>query len=169
MAMKAPENATTPTPAKTESRHLRLVDPFDFIEQMQQEFTRFWGQPLFGRSLTSLRPADAASIWMPRVDVYEADGNLVIHAELPGVKKEDIRLTVDNGDLVIDGERKREEKVEEKNYYRIERMTGSFYRRLPLPSDAKQDKIKAEFKDGVLEVRVPRDSQARTGQKIAIN
>jgi HSP20 family protein len=96
------------------------------------------------------------------VDVYEANGDLVIHAELPGVEKQDIKLTLDNGDLLIEGERKSEEKLEEKDYYRMERMAGSFYRRLPLPAGVKPEQIHAQYTDGVLEVRVPKGAAAAT-------
>jgi HSP20 family protein len=130
----------------------------DFFEEMQQELARIWGQrPLFPSIFSRTLPvATKASAWVPRVDVYGANGDLVIRAELPGVDRKDMKLSFDNGDLIIEGERKSEEKVEEKDYYRMERMTGSFYRRLPLPAEAKPDRINAEYKDGVLEIRVPK-------------
>jgi HSP20 family protein len=103
----------------------------------------------------------APTIWRPSVDVYEKDGNLVIKAELPGMKKEDIEVALDQGDLVIRGERKAESEVKEENYYRIERNYGSFYRRIPLPFEVKPDQITASYNDGVLEVRIPKPAQER--------
>jgi HSP20 family protein len=99
--------------------------------------------------------------WAPRADVYEKDGDLMVKAELPGVKKEDIQVSMDDGDLVIKGERKVESEVKEENYYRMERTYGSFMRRLPMPEQAEADKIQAKYADGVLEVRIPKVAQAK--------
>jgi HSP20 family protein len=105
------------------------------------------------------RMALAPTTWSPSVDVYEKDNTLMVKAELPGVKKEDIAITLDQGDLLIRGERKAEHEVKEEQYYRMERSYGSFYRRIPLPSGVKADQIKATFNDGVLEVRIPTPAQ----------
>jgi HSP20 family protein len=133
----------------------RRWDPFDLLSPLQAEFDRFWGAgwPTFRpfRRLTELPEA-----WTPRADVFEQDGMLVVKAELPGVKKEDINIAVEEGDLVIRGERKSEEKIEEKDYYHMERFFGSFYRRLPLPEGVMPEKIDALYKDGVLEVKIPK-------------
>jgi HSP20 family protein len=147
------ENTTVP--AKTEESKPRRWDPFDLLTQMQTELDQFWG----GR-WPAFRPfrrlAEVSGAWTPRADVYEQNGNLVVKAELPGVKKEDIDVAIEDGDLVIRGERKSEETVEEKDYYRMERSFGSFYRRLPLPEGATADQIDASFADGVLEVTMPK-------------
>jgi HSP20 family protein len=90
------------------------------------------------------------------MDVYEKSGQLTIKVELPGVKKEDIKLAMDDGDLVIDGERKTESEVKEEDYYRIERAYGNFHRRLPIPFDVKSELIKANYKEGVLEIEIPK-------------
>jgi HSP20 family protein len=100
--------------------------------------------------------------WIPLVDMYEEGDNLIIKAELPGVAKEDIDVSVDQGDLVIRGERESEDEIEEDNYYRRERLLGSFYRRLPLPEGVQPNQIAASFKDGVLEVRMPKPQTAET-------
>jgi HSP20 family protein len=154
MAMAtAPEKA----PAANE-RKLRIRDPFDMFEDLQQEVTRLWGHRplLMPRPLMRPLARMAESEWAPRVDVYEKNGDLVIKAELPGVRKEDIKLEIEGGDLVVRGERKAESEVREDNYYRIERTYGTFYRRLPIPFDAKPDQIKASYNDGILEIRVPK-------------
>lgn len=91
-----------------------------------------------------------------RTDIYEKDGQLVYETELPGVKREDVHIKVEDGRLIISGETKREERVEEENYFRMGRRYGKFQRTFPLPeeiSDAK--KIKAKFDDGILRVSVP--------------
>jgi HSP20 family protein len=94
------------------------------------------------------------------VDVYEKDGNLIVKAEVPGMKKEDIKVEMDDGDLVLSGERKSESEVREEDYYRVERAYGSFYRRLQIPFDVKTEQIKATYKDGVLEIAIPKPAQA---------
>jgi HSP20 family protein len=167
---KVPEANEPQVPAKAEPNRLRMADPMEFFEEMQQELARLWGQrPLFPSIFPRTLPiATKASSWVPRVDVYEANGDLVIHAELPGVEKQDIKLTLDSGDLLIEGERKTEEKVEEKDYYRMERMAGSFYRRLPLPAEVKPEQINAQYKDGVLEIRIPKGAPGAPAQKIGV-
>lgn len=160
-------------PVKSEGQRLRRWDPLELFEEMQEEMARLWGEtgPLAARRLTwpLRRFSPAPMAWMPRMDVYEKDNTLVVKAELPGVKKEDIEVAVDNGDLVIRGERQAEQEVKEENYYRMERTSGSFYRRLPLPYEVKPDQIEASFNDGVLEVRMPRPSQEKPQpQKVAI-
>jgi HSP20 family protein len=152
---------------KSGERRLRRFDPFEMVEEMQEEMARFWSQawpfgprPLF-RPLRRLAP----TIWMPSTDVYEKDGNLVVKAELPGMKKEDIEVTLDQGDLVIRGERKAESEVTEEDYYRLERSYGSFYRRLPLGFHVTAEQIAASYHDGVLEVRIPKPKQEQPQAK----
>jgi HSP20 family protein len=101
------------------------------------------------------RRAALRAAFKPKADIFERDDTLVIKAELPGVKKGDVEITVDDGDLVITGERKAEPTIKDDDYYLGETMYGKFYRRLPLPAGAKLEQIKADHKDGVLELRVP--------------
>lgn len=105
--------------------------------------------------------------WRPMVDTYEKDDAIMIKAELPGVNKDDISIDVNNGVLSIKGERKHEEDVNEDNYYRKERFYGKFQRAFTLPDNADPDKIEAGFKDGVLEVKVPKTEQSK-GKKVEI-
>ncbi len=93
-------------------------------------------------------------LWRPDIDVYQKDGDLCVKADLPGMKKEDVEVLLEDGKLVIKGERSEESKVEEDDYYRAERSYGSFYRSIPLPPEIEEDAIQAQFADGVLEVRV---------------
>ena len=101
------------------------------------------------------RRAALRAAFTPKADIFEHEGTLVIKAELPGVKKGDVEITMDDGDLVISGERKAESAIKDDDYYQGETRHGRFYRRLPLPAGAKLEQIKADHKDGVLEVRVP--------------
>ena len=107
------------------------------------------------------RRAARRAAFTPKADIFEQDGTLVIKAELPGVKKGDVEITVDEGELVISGERKAEPAIKDEDYYQGETMHGRFYRRLRLPAWAKLEQIKADHKDGVLEIRVPIPAQPK--------
>jgi HSP20 family protein len=98
---------------------------------------------------------------IPSVDVYEEKDDVVIKAEIPGLSKEDINVQVTDSTLTIKGEKKREEEVKEDDYYRCERSFGSFTRAVALPCDVKADQVKASFKNGVLEVRMPKTEEAK--------
>jgi HSP20 family protein len=155
---KATESAT---PMEQPASQVARRTPGDLFASMQAEIDRAFGRhwPFFERLR---RPGELSTAWSPRVDVFERDGGLVVKAELPGVTKDAVTVTVDDGDLVIRGERKAEEKVEEKDYYRMERSFGTFYRRLPLPQGVTADQITATFSDGVLEVSVPKPATPET-------
>ena len=99
--------------------------------------------------------------WLPAVDVFETEDNLTIRAELPGVKTEDIKVEVDNGVLTIEGERKREEKLEKDNAYRLERVYGRFTRRFSLPKSVDGSNVAATYKDGILELKLPKAEEAK--------
>lgn len=166
--------APTAAPAKAGPRPHRLRDPLEFLDEFQQEMARLWEQrPFFPRPFAPRAagaPAEPMTAWTPRLDVFEKDGQLTIKAELPGVQKEDIQISLDNGDLVIDGERHSEHEVKEENYYRMERASGRFYRRLPLPGEVKPEQIQATYKDGVLEVKLPQTAPATPlAQRIAVH
>ncbi|MEI9898115.1 MAG: Hsp20/alpha crystallin family protein [Chthoniobacter sp.] len=102
--------------------------------------------------------------WMPLVDITEDDAEYLITAELPEVKKEDVRVTVENGVLTITGERKFEKEEKNKKWHRVERAYGSFARSFALPDDGDAAKVNAEFKDGMLKVRVAKSESARPKQ-----
>jgi HSP20 family protein len=95
------------------------------------------------------------------VDISENDKEYFINVELPGVNKEDVRVTVENGLLTITGERKEEKEEKGKKFHRVERMYGTFLRTFTLPDGAAGDKISAEFKDGILKVRLPKSEEAK--------
>lgn len=105
--------------------------------------------------------------WNPAVDVFENDDAIVVKAELPGVAKEDITVDVQGRTLTIKGERKAENEVQEERYYRKERFQGRFERAFTLPADVDPEAVKADYKDGVLKVEVPKPEK-RKARKITV-
>ena len=97
----------------------------------------------------------------PVVDVFEDKNDIVVKAELPGLDKDNIEVNLTDNTLTIKGEKKKEEEVKEENYYRCERAYGSFVRSVELPKAVHADKVKASFKNGILEVRVPKTEEAK--------
>lgn len=150
----------TTMPPKAENGKLRRRDPFEMFETFQDEMARLWGQswpfslgPLTRRATPMTAPT---TTWTPSVDVFEKNGDLVVKAELPGANKEDIEITLDQGELIIRGHKKAETEVKEEHYYRMEQSYGSFYRRLALPFETTAEQITATFTGGVLEIRIPK-------------
>jgi HSP20 family protein len=132
----------------------RLVrDPFALMRQMTSELDRMFDEPTWPSFRT--RPIPEAVAWYPEIDVFEKDNRLVTKIDLPGMKKEDVKVEVTDGQLAISGERKREAEEKGEEFYRCEREYGSFYRAVPLPEGGKIEDVKATFSDGVLEVSVP--------------
>jgi HSP20 family protein len=107
---------------------------------------------------------DSFGSWNPAVDLYEKDDSFVIKAELAGVDKENISIDLKDGVLTLSGERSDDNEVKEDNYYRRERTYGKFRRVFSLPADVDSGKIKAEFKDGVLEIEVPKPEERKPKQ-----
>ena len=108
--------------------------------------------------------------WSPRVDIYETENSYVLNAELPGLKKEEIQIDLNNNTLTLKGEKKFEEKVEKENYVRVERSYGSFTRSFALSDNANPESITANYKDGVLEVTLPKKEEAKPKEiKVEIN
>jgi len=99
--------------------------------------------------------------WTPAIDIYETGEAIVLKAELPGVKRDDIDIQVHDNMLILKGERKFEKEVKEENYLRVERSYGAFHRSFTLPALVQQDKIKAVLKDGVLELTLPKAEEAK--------
>jgi HSP20 family protein len=155
----------TRMPMKREDMAPRRWDPFEMFETLQEEMDRFWRRPgpFWAGAFPSFfrRAAGPGVTWAPRMDVYEKDNTIVVKAELPGLKKEDVQVELDDGNLVIRGEGKAETEVKEDAYYRMERSAGSFYRRMPLPAEVKLEQIEASMTDGVLEVRIPRPAESK--------
>lgn len=164
----ATRNSTTDTATRDSSR-MRRLDPFSMLNDLEVMMDRTFGRrwPLF-RALPGIVGTEAG--WTPQIDMYERDNQLVIKAELPGISKDDIDVSLDQGDLVIKGERKSEHENQEGSVYRMERSYGSFYRRIPMPEGVKEDDISASFNDGVLEIKAPstQSRSAESAKKIAI-
>jgi len=116
---------------------------------------------LFGGSLLPGNGEEffASTEWSPLVDVAEDDKEFTVKAELPGLKKEDVKVTVENGYLRIGGERRMEKEEKTKRYHRIERSYGSFERAFLLPEDAKEDKLTADFENGLLKIHIPKEAK----------
>jgi len=102
-----------------------------------------------------------AEKWAPRVDIRETDDALLVQAELPGIDKKDVQLEVKDGVLTLSGERRYEKDVKEENVHRVERVYGRFSRSFSLPSNVDANKVDADMKDGVLEVRLPKRESAK--------
>ena len=140
--------------------------PFRDLGSLQERMNR-----LFDESFRGIAPRAGAEedwalggSWAPAVDIYEQEGNIVLNAEVPGVDPKDVDILIENNVLTLRGERKFEREVKEENYLRIERAYGSFQRSFTVPATIQQDKIKAVFKDGVLEVSLPKAEEARPKQ-----
>jgi len=130
--------------------------------------SRSWRQPFGFGSLTSRALSDAAH-WAPQTEVFERDGQLVVRADLPGLRKEDVHIDVEIDSLVIRGERKSEHEENRSGIYHTERSYGSFYRELPLPEGVNPDEVRATFQNGVLEVTLPAPQpQERRSRRVAI-
>ena len=137
-------------------------DPFRDIITLRERMDR-----MFEDSLSRFRMPEEATMptfWSPSVDIYETDENIVLKAELPGVDKKEVSVEVKDSTLILKGERKREKEVKEENYHRVERSFGTFMRSFSLPVSVKQDQVKAKFKDGVLEVTLPKAEEAKPKQ-----
>jgi len=134
-------------------------DPFAIIRRLAAEFDPLFEEPWAGLRWPLTR-GSAEGEWLPNIDVFERDGNLVTRIDLPGLKKEDVKVEVADGRLVISGERRSESEEKKEAFYRSERKFGSFYRAVPLPAGVKVEEVKAAFADGVLEVSVPLPAKA---------
>ncbi|RKZ29401.1 Hsp20/alpha crystallin family protein [bacterium] len=106
-------------------------------------------------------PEGDSPMWAPRVDIKETADALEVHAEIPGMKKEDINVSMKEGILSISGEKKTEERDEGDNWHRIERMFGTFRRSFYIPTEVDETKVKAAYKDGVLTITMPKKEEAK--------
>src|SRR5262245_16422086 len=138
--------------------------PMGNLQSFQREMNRMFDQ--FFRSGNSEEAK--VSTWRPSVDIYETDDALVIKAELPGVSKDDVSVEVHQNTLTLRGQRKHEAEVKDEQYHRVERSYGSFQRSFTLPSTVDAEKVQATFKDGILELHLPRLESAKPRQ-IAIH
>lgn len=133
-------------------------DPFRELESMQSRLNRLFGDAPFPRTGES---GMSFSDWSPAVDVQETDTEYVIKADLPDVKKEDVKVELLDGALTIGGERQQEKEEKGKKFHKIEREYGRFLRRFALPNEVDASKVQAEFKNGVLNVHLPKSATAK--------
>jgi len=144
---------------------MRLItnwDPFRELDSFQNRLASLFGQEPAKLHNHAASPAASKALatenWRPLVDIVEDDNEFVITAEIPQVRKEDVKVTVEDGILVISGERKTEKEVKEKKLHRIERSYGSFQRSFVLTDNVDASQVKAEHKDGLLKVHLPKSA-----------
>ena len=153
---------------KAKEKETKAVSPwrtFGELTGWERDMDRML-EDFFGRRVRPWWPErwsrfDETEARPPNVDVFEEKDDLVVKAELPGMDKENIEVNLTDHTLTIKGEKKKEEEVKKENYYRAERSYGTFVRTLELPRDVQADKVKAAFKNGILEVRMPKTEEAK--------
>jgi HSP20 family protein len=134
-------------------------DPFRNVSSLQEQVNR-----LFESTFPARADDSALTSWAPTVDIYETENELVLKADLPEINEKDLDVRVENNMLTIRGERKFEQQVKEDNYLRIERAYGSFSRSFSLPNTVNTEAIKAEYKNGVLKVELPKRAESKPKQ-----
>ena len=150
------------------------LSPFEGFERrfgdLERRFEEFFRRPFSMLEIPwhTMWPG-FSGVYSPTVDVYEEGDDIVVKAEIPGMKKGEIHADVGENSITISGEKKKEEKVERKDYYRHERSYGSFTRTYALPAEVAMEKARATFKEGVLEVRVPKtEGEKKKGKTVPI-
>ena len=134
-------------------------DPSRELEDVSNRLNR-----IFGHSTARAESGQemlAVADWSPSIDISETDAAYLIKAEIPGVKKEDVKVTIQDGMLTIQGERKMEKEEKGKKFHRVERSYGSFVRSFRIPDNANENSVKAEFKDGMLNVTLAKSAKAK--------
>jgi len=151
---------------ETESRAVTPWRPLTDLTRWEREMDRMMDD-FFGRRLRPWRPffwsrGGDSELIAPALDVYEEKDEIVVKAELPGMTKDDIEVDISDTHLVLKGEKKKEEKLEEEDYFCCERSYGAFHRSLEIPKGVQADKVKASFKNGILEIRLPKTEEAKS-------
>jgi HSP20 family protein len=150
-------NAATAVAPRRSFRNLIRMDPFELFPN---RFNRLFE----GLPLSTVTDEHALVAWTPVCDIYETEKAIVVKAELPGVVRENVSISIDNNVLTIHGERRFEEETKRENYYRLERNFGEFLRSFTLPTYIDTAKIVAEFKEGLLEIVLPKREEAKPKQ-----
>ena len=144
------------------TRPRRVFGPLESLrDDMDVLFRRFFGEPVMDES------GNGFTAWCPRVDVEEAEKEIFVKVDLPGVDAKDLVITVENNVLVLRGEKKEEKEEKKKNYHRLERFFGEFYREIPLPLGADTEKIAATSAKGVITITIPKKPEILP-KKIAV-
>ena len=129
-------------------------DPFRELSMIRDDMDELL-KNIFKMPMMTQTPMMSGMTWQPAMDIYEENGNMIMETPLPGMKKEEIDISIQDNKLTISGEMKREKEIKEENFYSKERRMGNFSRTVTLPKEVKADKIKAEFKDGILKIKLP--------------
>jgi HSP20 family protein len=168
-------NPETGIARREQSANLRRVSPFSLMRRFSEEMNRLFGDVGLGGGLASGfgrefgRLADLeGSMWLPQVEAFEREGRLIVRADLPGLTKDDINVSITDDAIKIRGERRQEKEENEEGYYRSERSYGSFYREIPLPGGVNSEEANATFRNGVLEITVPAPARQTSSRRIEI-
>jgi len=132
-------------------------EPFRDLTDIQQEMNRLFDDS-FGRPAAST----AERMWLPLCEMYETKDDLNVTFELPGLREKDVNVSITGDVLMVKGERKWEKELEEESYHRLERAYGKFERTVPLPLPVQADKVKATYRDGVLEIKLPKAEEVKS-------
>src|SRR5258705_371329 len=160
---------------REQAANFRTVTPFSLMRRFSEEMDRLFGDFNFAGGLASGfgrefgRLADLeGSMWLPQVETFERDGQLIVRADLPGLTKDDINVDIADDAIEIRGERRQEKEENDEGYYRTERSYGSFYREIPLPAGVNGDDAKASFQNGVLEITITAPARQTGSRRIEI-
>ncbi len=180
MAEKRTEVAPREQRGLSQQQPFEFGNPFRTLERLADEMDRVFGDFGLGQRWMSPRAGSASlrppfrsgaewQSWTPDIEVFHRNNELIVRADLPGLRREDVKVDVSDDTVTIQGERKREHEEEHEGLYRSERSYGSFCRMIPLPQGAMADQAKATFKEGVLEITIPAPSeQVRRGRRLEI-
>jgi len=135
--------------------------PFRDLVSIQDEMNRLFDD-FFGRPIT--RPEWTEPAWCPCVDVSETKDDVIINTEIPGMSKDDVKVSIQDNVLTLSGEKKQEKEEKDSNYHRLERSYGSFSRSFTLPTTVQPDKVKAAYKDGILRITLPKSEEVKPKQ-----
>ena len=133
-------------------------EPFGGLAEMQHEMNRVF-DGFFGRPATV---TTSERMWVPVCDMYETKDDLYVTVELPGVREKEVSLSITGDVLTLKGERKLEKELKDGSYHRLERVYGTFERSVPLPVPVQADKVKATYRDGVLEIKLPKAEEVKS-------
>lgn len=146
------------------AKNLVRREPWDVFDTLGTDMSRLFGKRFLQRMFGDEDFPAATTDWMPAVDIEDRTDKVIVRADVPGVKPEDIKVSMENGVLTLAGERKSESEEKGKDFTRVERTYGSFFRSFALPQGADAEKITATAKDGVLEIVVPKSAKAQPRQ-----